>query len=168
MPIPTNSGPFLPIHVGLLDDERFDDMSAGQRGIWVTLYLLLDREPEAGWFRDRARVEWLLRRHGIAQPAEDVSALIESGWLVAENDDSPKLTIRKWSHYTDAKSRKAVYNRSRDRSRGDSLSPQETAGDLEKTRKDETRTFARKRARGVPASVQELRDAIAEKEKRTS
>jgi hypothetical protein len=83
MPIPTNSGPFLPIHVGLLDDERFDDMSAGQRGIWVTLYLLLDREPEAGWFRDRARVEWLLRRHGIAQPAEDVSALIESGWLGA-------------------------------------------------------------------------------------
>lgn len=139
MPIPTSSGPFVPVHVGLLDDERFDEMTASQRGIWLTLYLLLAREPDQGWFRDRARVEWLLRKQGIAQPAEDVSVLIASGWLEAENDDSPRLTIHKWHHYTDTKARKAVYNRSRDRSTGDSPSPQEPNGAPEKKRGEKTR-----------------------------
>lgn len=122
MGIPTPS-PWLPIHTGLLDDERWSELSPAARGAWIVLYLLLDREPDRGWFRDRGRVDWLCRRHGI-KPAT-IEELIQTGWLVPL-DDSPQLTIRKWETYTDAKARKAVHNAGRDRS-GDGLSPRETA-----------------------------------------
>jgi hypothetical protein len=169
-----DGGHWLPIHTGLLDDERF--MEAGPaREAWLILYLALDREPDVGWFRDRARVVFLLRKHGASNPEASVAALEGAGWLESEHDDSPRLTIRRWAFYTDLDKRKAVHNRARATTRagrGDGLSPVEKGGDLDETRRDETRRDSpRKRANGrssVQPSVAEFREHLAKTQERTS
>lgn len=107
-----DGGHWLPIHTGLLRDERFAGQSTKQRGIWVTVFLLLDGEPDPGWFRDSARYIWLLRREGITE--SDAMKFNETGWIIAESPDSPRLTLRGWHEYTGPSNRKAIHNAARD------------------------------------------------------
>ena len=138
-----DGGHWLPIHTGLLRDERF--LGTGRaREAWLVLYLALDGEPESGWFRDRARVLFLLQQFGVSRPDQQVAALEALGWLIPEHEDSPRLTIRRWGRYTGTTGRKGVYNRDRDTSRvgrqkpvEHRRSPVETGGDLDETRRDE-------------------------------
>lgn len=179
-------GHWLPIHTGLLDDERFMEAGAA-REAWVVLYLALDREPQAGWFKDRARVLFLLRKHGVAKPESKVAILEAVGWLVAEHDDSPRLTLRKWDIYSGASARKAVYNRDRATTRDGRApvetprapqvpkgrrtrvetrrAPVETGGDLDETRRDENNSAGARdagaaRARG--GDTRSFKEILAE------
>jgi hypothetical protein len=161
MGIPADSGYFLPIHTGLLRDEKWEALSARLRGTWVTLFLLLDGEHEVGWFASKERIVWLLTREGwtTAQARGDVASLVEMGWLHGDldhPDDNPAITLRGWLYHTGKEARKGAHNRARpsDRERrGDGPSPVETRGDLDETRRDETKT-PRKRARGDGSSPQ--------------
>lgn len=149
-----DGGYWLPIHSGLLRDERWADLSPAQRGVWITLFLLLDGEPRSGWFRDRARLIWLLRREGWKdrEVNQAVAALESAGWIVPESPDLPALTLRGWHEYTGAGGRKAVWNASRgDRSseyertalrkREARRSPEESGGAGRRPRRDETRRY---------------------------
>lgn len=115
--IPTDGGPWVPIHVGLLDDERFADLTMAQRGAFITLYLKLPTEPIPGWFKDRQRVVWFLTRQGTSKDeARDLTAALnEIGWFDPD-PDSHRLTLHKWDHYTGHRARKAALNRLRHRS----------------------------------------------------
>lgn len=134
-----DGGHWLPIHTGLLDDERFTD-SGFAREAWLVLYLQLDREPDPGWFRDLARVRFILQTRKVARADAQIKRLQSVGWLIPETDDSPRFTIKGWLTYTGQTSRKAVHNRDRATTRegrGDRRAPLEKGGDLEKTRRDE-------------------------------
>lgn len=145
-----DGGYWLPIHSGLLRDERWSCLTPIQRGAWITLFLLLDGEPKVGWFRDKARVEWLLTREGWT--TKQARALIQAfddadWWTPAEEDRSNAVTLRGWHEYTGQKSRKAIYNQTRG-DRGDRSAEyarrergrrRETTGDSGRPRRDETR-----------------------------
>lgn len=161
-----DGGYWLPIHTGLLRDERWADLTPTQRGAWVTLFLLLDGEPRSGWFRDRARVLWHLGREGWRE--KDARAVVEAldaaGWLVPENADSPAVTLRGWNEYTGASARKAIYNQQRgdrgDRSeeyarrkqRRSQTARRETTGDSGRPRRDETRVSSSPSPAGAGAT----------------
>lgn len=148
-----DGGHWLPIHTGLLRDERFARQTARQRGVWLTLFLLLDGEPDPGWFRDAARAVWLLRREGISEA--DAKKFGDTDWLVPENANSSRLTIRGWHEYTGYEARKAVHNRGRgDRSaeyarRGTTRA--ERDGAVRRPRRDETRVSPSRDGEHPPA-----------------
>lgn len=105
-------GRWLPIHTGLLDDQRF--LASGRaREAWLVLYLALDRERSTGWFTDEARVKFILERSNVTRPDVAIATLRKLDWLVPEHDDSPRLTIRGWHNYTGRTARQAIYNRDR-------------------------------------------------------
>lgn len=160
-----DGGYWLPIHTGLLRDERWADLTPTQRGAWVTLFLLLDGEPRSGWFRDRARVLWHLAREGWRE--KDARAVVEAfdaaGWLVHDGDDSPAVTLRGWHEYTGPTARKAIYNQTRG-DRGDRSDEyaktaarkrqqrRETEGAGGRPRRDETRVSSSPSPAGAGAT----------------
>lgn len=160
-----DGGYWLPVHPGLLRDERWADLSTELRGSWITLYLLLDAEPRRGWFRDRGRVVWLLQQYGggrgLIRARRQVDLLEAAGWLEPESPDSPALTLRRWHEYAargvkaiwnkergDRGDRSAEYARTAERKReqrrrsggGDGGRRREQKGDLDKTRRDDETT----------------------------
>jgi hypothetical protein len=68
---------WLRFDVGLLDDERFAELPTIERGVWLTIYLLLGREGDSVKSLDRLR--FLLRRQGVADLVTDLE---EKGWFV--------------------------------------------------------------------------------------
>lgn len=73
--------------IGLLDDERFAEMPADQRGCWTTVYLLIAREGDSVKSLDRLR--FLLRRQGVPDLTDDLEA---RGWFVEHSQGG--ITLR--------------------------------------------------------------------------
>lgn len=72
--------PWIRLDVGLLDDDRFEDMSPEQIGTWVKAYLLIAREGDS--IRDLAKLTRLLTKEGVEYAAQRVDELDRLGWFV--------------------------------------------------------------------------------------
>lgn len=82
-------------NVGLLDDDRYVEMSDSELAAWEILYKVQARLPNEV-FKDEQQVLFNLRRYGRRNPAAMIKALRAKGWL--EECDGG-LTIHKWKHY---------------------------------------------------------------------
>lgn len=56
---------------------------------------------------------FVLKRSDVGQIDKQIAELERLGWLVPENADSVRLTIRGWHRYTGKNARDGVYNRDR-------------------------------------------------------
>lgn len=81
--------------VGLLADERLNELTFEERGWWLTAYLLIAREGDS--VKSVRRLEYLLSREGVADAAAAVDRLRGSGWIVRHSTGG--YTIRGYEKY---------------------------------------------------------------------
>lgn len=72
--------PWIRLDVGLLDDERFEDLNPDQLAAWVKSYLIIAREGDS--IRDLGKLARLLTKEGIAHSAQRVDELDRMDWFV--------------------------------------------------------------------------------------
>lgn len=78
------------LDVGLLDDDRFEQMSAEQTRAWLNSYLLIARAGDA--VKDRDRLAHLLKKQGVDDAADMVRELDGIGWIVDSSQGG--ITLR--------------------------------------------------------------------------
>lgn len=83
------------LDIGLLDDDRFEELTTEQRSAWTVAYLLIARAGDA--VKDRDRLARLLTKQGIDDSARLVAELDEKGWIV-EATRATGITLRGYEH----------------------------------------------------------------------
>jgi hypothetical protein len=71
---------WIRLDIGLLDDDRFEQLTPEQSRAWLVAYLLIARERDA--VKDLDRITKLLTKQGVPDAARVVAELDAAGWFV--------------------------------------------------------------------------------------
>lgn len=79
---------FFAVEASIVDHRKWAALSWAERGKWLAVRALAERQLEVGGFESRGHLEHLLHKEGDRSPAATVDKLIAIGWLDAEPDGS--------------------------------------------------------------------------------
>lgn len=142
------------LDVGLLDDDRFEQLTPEQRSAWTVAYLLIARGGDA--VRDRPRLAHLLAKQGVADAIRLVDELDSAGWIV-DAGRTEGITLRGYEKaqplyrgLSDTPEAKALRNAKRPTTRAERAARGASVERVERHSTDSTDStdITRKRARG--------------------